>query len=60
MLKREEMKNRIANALGLENRCVVEFFRLCDEYEDSDWNNKCLNGIFDNMMSIMNIITFME
>lgn len=39
---REDLINRMTAIYGLENPIVVEFCRLCEMLDDTDWNNTTL------------------
>lgn len=59
-MNREEMKNRLIRALSLEHPAVVEFFRLCEEYEDNAWNNRCLFGMFEALLDLVQYASELE
>lgn len=39
---RENLMDRMIRIYGYENPIVIEFCRLCEEWEENDWNNKVL------------------
>lgn len=39
---RESYIDRMIAIYGLENPIVIEFCRLCEDWEDNSWNNKIL------------------
>lgn len=39
---RENYIDRMIAIYGLENPIVIEFCRLCENWEDNSWNNKIL------------------
>ena len=52
-MTRKEMQDRLVKSLGMEDEMVIEFFKLCEQYPESDWNNKCLFGIFEAMLNLV-------
>ena len=42
MMTREEMQNTMVNIYGLEHEVTIGFFKKCEEWEDNEKNNKCL------------------
>ena len=59
-MNREEMQNRLIKALGFEHPAVVEFYRLCDEYDDNAWNNRCLFGMFEAILDLVQYASELE
>ena len=39
---RENLLTRMIHLYGMEDSLVIEFARLCEEWEDNDWNNFAL------------------
>ena len=39
---RENLIDRLCHIYGLENPIVIEFARLCEDWEENEWNNKVL------------------
>ena len=39
---RENLIDRMIRIYGFENPIVIEFCRMCEAWEENDWNNKCL------------------
>lgn len=39
---RESLVNRMIQIYGTQHKFITEFRRLCETWEDNDWNNKCL------------------
>ena len=39
---RENLMDRMIRIYGYENPIVIEFCRLCEEWEENDWNDKVL------------------
>lgn len=39
---RENLMDRMIRIYGYENPIVVQFCRLCEEWEENDWNDKVL------------------
>lgn len=39
---RENLIDRMIAIYGLENPIVIEFARLCEDWEENEWNNKVL------------------
>ena len=39
---REELITRMIRIYGYENPVVIQFCELCEELDDTEWNNKCL------------------
>ena len=39
---REKLIDRMTAIYGFENPIVLDFCRLCEAWENNDWNNKCL------------------
>lgn len=39
---RENYVDRLCHIYGLENPIVIEFARLCEDWEENKWNNKVL------------------
>lgn len=52
-MTREDAKNAIARALGLEDSRTIWFFQLCEDYEPTEHNDKCLIGIFEALMDLV-------
>lgn len=59
-MTREEMQNVIGNAYGMEHTATIWFFELCEEYESSEWNDKCLFGIFSSLLDLRQYSAEME
>ena len=39
---RENLMDRMIRIYGYENPIVIQFCRLCEEWEENDWNDKVL------------------
>ncbi len=39
---RENLIDRMCHIYGLENPIVIEFARMCEKWEENEWNNKVL------------------
>ena len=57
---REEMKNTIVRALGLEHQGTVWFFQMCEDYEDNEWNNMCLYGLMTALLDLVQYANELE
>ena len=51
-MDREQMMNALIVAFGFEDSRTIEFCNLCELYEDNEWNNKCLEGIFESLLNL--------
>lgn len=45
---RENLIDRMICIYGMENPIVVEFCRMCENWEVNDWNNKCLTMLVES------------
>lgn len=59
-MTREQMQDRLVKSLGMEDSRVIWFFNLCEEYEDNEWNNKCLEGVFGAILDLVQYVAEME
>lgn len=39
---REQLVDRMIAIYGMENEIVIDFCNLCERFENSEWNDKCL------------------
>lgn len=39
---RENLIDRMIHLYGFENPIVIEFCKLCERWEENEWNNKAL------------------
>lgn len=44
---KEKLIDRMTAIYGLEDPIVIEFCRLCEKWEDNDWNNKILRYLVE-------------
>lgn len=44
---RENLIDRMCHIYGLENPIVIEFCRLCEIWEENEWNNKVLRYLVE-------------
>lgn len=44
---RENLLDRMIAIYGLENPIVIEFCRLCEKWEDNEWNDKVLRYLVE-------------
>lgn len=51
-MNREQMMDRLIESFGFEDNRVIWFGNLCELYEDNEWNNKCLEGIFGSLLDL--------
>ena len=51
-MTREEMIDRLVKSFGHEDSRVVWFCGLCEEFEENEWNNKCLEGLFGSLLDL--------
>lgn len=51
-MTREQMQDRLIKSFGHEDTRVIWFAELCEQYPESDWNNKCLEGIFSALIDL--------
>lgn len=41
--ERKELVNRIIRLYGHENPITIQFVKMCEEYDETRWNNAVLN-----------------
>ena len=51
-MNREQMMDALIVAFGFEDSRTIEFCGLCEQYENNEWNNKCLEGIFGSLLDL--------
>ena len=51
-MDRKTMIDRLIKSFGLEDSRVIWFCGLCEKYDDTEWNNKCLEGIFGGLLDL--------
>lgn len=39
---RESLIDRMIRIYGFEHKLVIEFIKMCEAWEENDWNNRCL------------------
>lgn len=39
---REELADRLIRLYGFENDITISFCKLCEQWEENEWNNKVL------------------
>ena len=44
---RENYIDRMTRIYGLENPIVIEFCRLCEKWEENEWNDKVLRYLVE-------------
>ena len=44
---RENLIDRMIRIYGYEHEIVLEFCRLCENWESNDWNDKCLEIVVE-------------
>ena len=54
------MQDKLIRVFGMEDSRVVWFFQLCEDYDDNEWNNKCLEGMVMALLDIARIQSEME
>ena len=59
-MTRKEMQDKLIRVFGMEDSRVVWFFQLCEDYDDNEWNNKCLEGMVMALLDIARIQSEME
>lgn len=45
--KRQELIDRMIKLYGFENQMVIEFCKLCENYTDNEWNDRCLTTLVE-------------
>lgn len=50
-MTREQMMNDVIRKVGMEHPWVVQFCSLCEQYEDTDWNNQILKLLYESAMA---------
>lgn len=50
-MTREKMIDNLIERYGFEHPWVVAFCKWCEEWEENDWNNGCLNASYEAMMN---------
>lgn len=43
MRTRNQLMDAMVRLYGMESRLTIEFFHLCDWWEENEWNNRALN-----------------
>jgi hypothetical protein len=59
-MTREKMFEILCNAYGLEHPFVIFFAGLMEEYEENPHNEKCLLGIFEAGINLIQYASEME
>ena len=51
-MSRKNMMAQIIKSFGFEDERTIWFIELCEEYPDTEHNNKCLEGIFGALINL--------
>ena len=51
-MTREQMIDVLIVTFGFEDSRTVEFSKLCERYEDNEYNNKFLKGVFNSLLDL--------
>lgn len=46
MMTREEMMNDVIRRYGFEHPWVIQFCKQCEDWEQNEWNDKCLKNLY--------------
>lgn len=46
--ERKELVNRIIRLYGHENPITIQFAQMCEEYDETRWNNAVLNLLVES------------
>jgi hypothetical protein len=45
-MTREEMMNNAIRKYGFEHPWVIQFCKHCEDWEQNEWNDKCLESLY--------------